>query len=202
MLIGYARVSTRVQETHLQMDSFHRAGVKTVFQEKANSTGARPQLRDAIASSIRGDVLVVWKIDRVARSLRDLLEIMETLHIAGVGFRSLTEPIDTSTPLGLFIIQILGAVAQLERSIIRERAIAGQVAALRRGARIGRPRKLTSAQDDEVYRRWKQGETKADLMRFYNCSNTTIDASIHKYEPSGRKKRPLRPILGPLLEAS
>jgi DNA invertase Pin-like site-specific DNA recombinase len=201
VLVGYARVSTRLQETTLQLDALKNAGVTAVYQEKTSSTGKRPQLHIAIAAMREGDVLVVWKIDRVARSLRDLLEIMELLQRAGIGFRSLTEPIDTSSPVGTFLIQILGAVAQLERSIIRERSIAGQVAALRRGAIIGRPRKLTHEQDEAVYVRWKAGETKADLMRFYNASNTTIDAAIHKFEPSGRKKRPLRPILGPYLQA-
>lgn len=200
MLVGYARVSTRLQETNLQLDALRNAGVGAVYQEKTSSVGKRPQLHMAIAAMTAGDVLVVWKIDRIARSLRDLLEMMELLQASGIGFRSLTEPIDTSTPVGTFLIQILGAVAQLERSIIRERSIAGQVAALRRGATLGRPRKLTHEQDEAVYARWKAGETKADLMRFYNASNTTIDSSIHKFEPSGRKKRPLRPILGPLLQ--
>ncbi len=200
MLVGYARVSTRLQETNLQLDALKKAGVEAVYQEKTSSVGKRPQLHIAIAAMTAGDVLIVWKIDRIARSLRDLLEMLELLQAAGIGFRSLTEPIDTSTPVGTFLIQILGAVAQLERSIIRERSIAGQVAALRRGAVIGRPRKLTHEQDEAVYVRWKAGESKADLQRFYNASNTTIDSAIHKFEPSGRKKRPLRPILGPLLQ--
>lgn len=201
MLIGYARVSTRLQETNLQLDALKNAGVSAVYQEKTSSVGKRPQLSVAIAAMRQGDVLLVWKIDRIARSLRDLLDILESLQAAGIGFRSLTEPIDTSTPVGTFLIQILGAVAQLERSIIRERSIAGQVAALRRGAVIGRPRKLTHEQDEAVFVRWKAGESKADLMRFYHSSNTTIDAAIEKFQPSGRKKRPLRPILGPLLQA-
>jgi DNA invertase Pin-like site-specific DNA recombinase len=104
-------------------------------------------------AAMTGDVLVVWKIDRIARSLRDLLEMMELLQASGIGFRSLTEPIDTSTPVGTFLVQILGAVAQLERSIIRERSIAGQVAALRRGATLWLPRKLTHEQDEAIYAR-------------------------------------------------
>ncbi len=202
MLIGYGRVSTRRQETHLQMDAFKRAGVIKIFQEKADSTGERPQLRVAMASMKPGDVLVVWKIDRIARSLLDLLQLMQELKDAGMAFRSMTEPIDTSTPIGIFLVQILGAVAQLEKSMIRERTIAGQVAAIMRGAKIGRPRKLTEEQDLEVFTRWKAGETKASLSRLYDASDTTIDLALARFGVPTRKMKTLKPVLGPLLHAA
>lgn len=202
MLIGYGRVSTRRQETHLQLDAFEKAGVKKIFEEKADSVGERPQLRVAMAAMSPGDVLVVWKIDRVARSLLDLLQLMKLLQTSGIAFRSLTEPIDTSTPIGEFIVQILGAVAQLEKAIIRERTRAGQVSAIMRGARIGRPKKLTDEQDLEVFMRWWDGETKASLSRSYNASDTTIDLALARFGFPTRKAKVLKPVLGPLLMAA
>lgn len=201
MLVGYARVSTSEQETSLQIDALKRSGVRRIFTEKTSSVGQRPELQRLIATLQPGDVVVVYKLDRLARSLKDLLTIIERLERTGAGFKSLTEPIDTSSPAGRLMVQVLGAVAEFERSLIRERSIAGQVAAIRRGAVIGRPRKLTAAQDRKVYEDWKSGTTKSELCRIYNASWTTIDLAIDQFEPSGRKKRALRPVLGPLLDA-
>src|SRR6185369_351479 len=147
MLYVYARVSTSEQENHLQLDALSAAGVGRVYAEKCSSVGDRPQLRAAVQALRAGDVLVVYKLDRVARSLKDLLNILEAVQHVGAGFRSLTEPIDTSSPVGVFIVQILGAVGQFERTLIRERAIAGQVAAYRRGVRWGGQPKALSAED-------------------------------------------------------
>lgn len=202
MLIGYARVSTSEQETHLQLDALKRAGVKKVFTEKTSSVGQRPELQRLLASLLPGDVVIVYKLDRLARSLKDLLNVMERMERAGAGFKSLTEPIDTASPAGRLMVQLLGAVAEFERTLIRERSIAGQVAALSRGAVIGRPRKLTPEQSRRVYDLWKSGVKKAELRRIYNASWTTIDLAIDQFEDSGRKKRPIRPVLGPLLAAS
>lgn len=135
MLIGYARVSTSEQETRLQQDALKRAGVRTVFAEKASSEGAMPELQRALAAMMRGDVLLVWKMDRLARSLKDVLSLLERLESMGCSFRSLIGPIDTSSARGELVLQILGSVAQFERRLIRERAIAGQVAAYQRGIR-------------------------------------------------------------------
>ena len=123
-LVGYARVSTKDQETHLQLDALAKAGVAHVWQEKASSVGSRPELRKCLAALRPGDVLVVYKMDRVARSLSDLLSILDSIKAAGADIRSLTEPLDTSGPIGTFMVQVLGAVAQLERSIIRQRTVA------------------------------------------------------------------------------
>lgn len=141
-LVGYARVSTVDQDTALQMDALEKAGVRTVFRESGSGVGPRPQLQKALASLAHGDCLVVWKIDRMARSLSDLLGVLAKLKNSGAAVRSLTEPIDTSSPIGEFTFQILGAVAQLERSMIRERVMAGQAAAWARGKRWGAPRQL------------------------------------------------------------
>ena len=157
MLHGYARVSTCDQDTSLQIDALKRAGVRHIVHESVSGVGNRVQL-DALLTSLRpGDVLVVWKLDRVARSLHDLLRVLERLKRAGAAIRSLTEPIDTSTPIGEFTFQILGAVAQLERSMIRERVMAGQDAARARGKRWGPPRTLTALQERRIVARYTAG---------------------------------------------
>lgn len=138
MLIGYARVSTSDQETRLQLDALRQAGVRRVFSEKTSGVGPRPELHKALALLQPGDVLVVYKLDRLARSLKELLNLLDRLRASGCAVRSLTEPVDTSSALGELVLQILGAVAQFERSLIRERCEAGRVAARARGVRFGR----------------------------------------------------------------
>jgi len=151
MLVGYARVSTNEQETRLQVDALKRFGVRRVFWEKGSGVGPRPELHRVLLLLKPGDVLVVWKLDRVARSLQDLLRVMETLRERGCSFRSLTEPVDTTTSMGRLVLQILGAVAEFERSLIRERSIAGQVAAMQRGVVWGgRPALLSAADQEEA----------------------------------------------------
>lgn len=174
MLIGYARVSTVDQETDLQRDALKAAGVKVLYEEKASGVGDRPELRRALRSMRGGDVLVVWKMDRVARSLSDLLQVLRDLKTLGCQFRSLTEPIDTTTPIGEFILQVLGAVAQLERSMIRERAIAGQVAYLMRGGKFGRPRVLKPVLETEIKNRLKAGQSQRSIASDYGVSRSVV----------------------------
>jgi DNA invertase Pin-like site-specific DNA recombinase len=201
MLFGYARVSTSDQENHLQLDALRAAGVQRVFAEKRSSVGERPQLRAAVQSLQCGDVLVVYKLDRIARSLKDLLEILEAVQHVGAAFRSLTEPIDTSSPVGTFIVQILGAVGQFERSLIRERAIAGQVAAYKRGKRWGGQPKALSAEDAaEVVRLRLQLPglfTIPMLADMFGCSEATVWREI--WRTQGRKLKRL-PVLGPYVQ--
>lgn len=161
-LVGYARVSTVDQDTALQMDALRKAGVRKVYREAGSGVGPRPELQRALASMRQGDVLVVWKIDRVARSLGDLLGVLARLKSCGAAIRSLTEPIDTSSPIGVFTFQILGAVAELERSMIRERVMAGQAAARARGKRWGAPRQL-------------EPDAESELVAMYLSGGHTID---------------------------
>lgn len=175
MLIGYARVSTNAQETNLQMDALARAGVLNIFSEKTSSTGARPQLRLAVAQLRDGDVLVVYKLDRLARSLKDLLALLDQLTAIGAGFRSLTEPIDTATPTGRLMISMLGAVAEFERSLIRERTLAGQAAARARGSFAGRPALLSDLQVDELRKlRLLHGWSVRDLCKKYGVNDWVV----------------------------
>lgn len=139
MQYGYGRVSKERQDTALQKDAFKRAGVLRVVTEKWSSVGERPKLMQLIAELKLGDHLVVWKLDRMGRDLSDLLILLAKIHAVGADFRSLTEPINTRTPLGKLVYSMAGAVAEYERSLIRERTKAGVHAARDRGVRLGRP---------------------------------------------------------------
>ena len=130
MLVGYARVSTQDQKPALQRDALTAAGCEKLFEETASGAQRdRPQLQAAIDYMRQGDTLVVWKLDRLARSMKQLIETVEALDARGIGFRSLTEAIDTTTPGGKLVFHIFGALAEFERSIIRERTSAGLTAA-------------------------------------------------------------------------
>ena len=121
MLIGYARVSTQDQDPEMQVDALRNAGCEKIFVEKASGAKRdRPELTAAIAYARKDDTIVVWKLDRLARSLKQLIETVEGLEETGVGFRSLTETIDTTTPGGRLVFTIFAGLAEFERSIIRE----------------------------------------------------------------------------------
>ncbi|SDO07875.1 Site-specific DNA recombinase [Rhodoferax sp. OV413] len=196
MLIGYARVSSKDQETHLQLDAMRKIGVELIYQEKASSVGKRPELQRALVELVPGDVLVVYKMDRIARSLKDLLLILERITGLGASIRSLTEPLDTSGPLGMFMVQILGAVAQLERSMIRERAIAGQVAARERGITWGgKPLVITEEQLDVIVAEYAAGGcTWNALAAKYGTTAKSIYRAMAR-----RKKRAAGPVFPPVL---
>lgn len=197
MLIGYVRVSTQDQETRLQIDALERAGVDRIFEERASGARAdRPVLKKCLSALQKGDVLLVWRIDRIARSLKHLLSILEHLESVGAEIRSLTEPLDTSSPLGVFMLQSLGAIAQLERSMIRERSIAGLVAAHERGVKLGR-RKFSTP--PEVVQRMRDAYatgafTYPDIARQFGVHPSTAKRLI-----TGRPSRPRMPVLSKYL---
>jgi DNA invertase Pin-like site-specific DNA recombinase len=150
MLVGYARVSTQEQDPALQLDALAQAGCGRVFTEKASGAQReRPQLAEALAYMRAGDTLVIWKLDRLARSLKQLIETTEALSAREIGLRSLTEAIDTTTSGGRLIFHLFGALAEFERAVIRERTRAGLDAARARGRVGGRPPAL-SAKDLSV----------------------------------------------------
>lgn len=141
MNIGYCRVSTTDQNQDLQKDELLKAGCEKIFEDVASGAKSdRQGLKEAIEFCRSGDVLVCWKLDRVGRSLRDLIETVNTLKARGVGFRVLTQPVDTTSSAGLLVFQIFGAMAEFERSLIQERTKAGLLAARARGRLGGRPR--------------------------------------------------------------
>lgn len=198
MLVGYARVSTQDQDTALQLDALRRAGVRKVFDEKASALSDRPVLRACLASLRKGDVLVVWKVDRIARSLKQLLAILDHLEAVGAEIRSLCEPLDTTSPLGLYVIQSLGAIAQLERSMIRERSIAGQVAAIRRGVVWGgRSPSLDAKGKKKALSLRAKGFSQIEVGRMLGVSRSTIS---RLEAPPKERATPRRPVLGKYLQ--
>src|ERR1700751_3261831 len=144
MLIGYARVSTVDQNLALQRDALTEAGCAKIFTEQmSGAVTDLPALHDALEFARSGDTLIVWKLDRLARSMKQLIETVENLRVRGIGFRSLTEALDTTTAQGRLVFHMFGALAEFERSLIRERTQAGLAAARRLGRKGGRPPKLT-----------------------------------------------------------
>jgi DNA invertase Pin-like site-specific DNA recombinase len=144
MLIGYARVSAVDQNLALQRDALTEAVCAKIFTEQmSGAVTDRPALHDALEFARSGDTLIVWKLDRLARSMKQLIETVEVLRVRGIGFRSLTEALDTTTAQGRLVFHMFGALAEFERSLIRERTQAGLAAARRLGRKGGRPPKLT-----------------------------------------------------------
>lgn len=187
MLVGYARVSTQDQDTALQRDALERHGVRRVFVESGSGVGPRPELQRALSLLGGGDTLVVWKLDRIARSLPDLLAIQGRLKGAGACIRSLTEPLDTTSPFGEFTFQVLGAVAQLERSMIRERVMAGQAAARARGKVWGRVRTIPDEDVAQIVAMWRSGVlTQAQLADLWGVTVSCLRDTIHRFERRGR----------------
>jgi DNA invertase Pin-like site-specific DNA recombinase len=157
LLIGYARVSTAEQNTLIQYEAFLKAGVSYVVEEKKSAVKKRPVLESVLERIGPGDTLVVYKMDRLARSLVHLLSILALLQERSAGFRSLTEPIETVTPAGRLFMQMLGSFAEFERALIRDRCLAGQVAARARGQVWGRPRVLGPEDEAGVVEMYRSG---------------------------------------------
>lgn len=177
VLIGYARVSKGdAQTTAPQLRALKAVGVIRTFEENASGgRWDRPRLHAMIEHLREGDVVVVWKLDRLSRSLKDLLHILDRIEAAGAGFRSLTEAIDTTTPAGRMMMQMVGSFAEFERAMIRERTSAGLEAARAEGRVGGRRPKLTTAQRADVVENVTSGRrTAAQVARLYKVSEATI----------------------------
>jgi DNA invertase Pin-like site-specific DNA recombinase len=176
MLIGYARVSTNDQETATQVAALKAAGCERIYREKASGgRWDRPELHRLLDQLREDDVLVVWKLDRLSRSLRDVLTIMERLTETKAGFRSLTEAIDTTTPAGRMMMQMVGAFAEFERAMLRERTKAGLDSARREGRIGGRRPKLSPQQQAEIRRMVAKGDkTAADAARLFRIHPATV----------------------------
>ena len=180
MIIGYARVSTLDQNERLQTDALTKACCERLFTDHASGAKAhRPEL-DRLLDVIReGDTLVVWKLDRLGRSVQNLVDLMNLLQGRGVGFRSLTENMDTTTPGGILVFNVFAAMAQFERDLIRERTNAGLQAARARGRKGGRPSKLTEKQRTRIRELYQsQTLTVQEIADQYQVSRKTIYAAI------------------------
>lgn len=175
MIIGYARVSTDLQTTALQRDALARSGVEQVFEDSASgATRLRPELARALAALQEGDTLIVWRLDRLGRSLRDLIAITGEIAAKKAHFRSLTEALDTSTAAGRMLFHVLGAFAQFERDLMVERTKAGQAAAKLRGRAPGRRRALSPSQVAIARKLAASGEPATEVARALGCSRATI----------------------------
>lgn len=174
-LIGYARVSTIEQDPALQLDALKAAGCRRVFTDHASgATDARPQLAKCLDFLVAGDVLVVWRLDRLGRSLRDLINLMNQLDERGIQFRSVTEAIDTTTATGRMMYAIFGALAEFERELIRERTKAGLAAARARGRNGGRPRVMTPRRLQQAQQLRADGVTLDEIANTLGVGRSTV----------------------------
>ena len=177
LLVGYARVSKGDEQTNaLQVRALKGAGCRRLFEEAASGgRWDRPELHRLLDQLREGDVVVVWKLDRLSRSLKDVLHIMERITAAGAGFRSITEAIDTTTPAGRMMMQMVGAFAEFERAMIRERTSAGLAAARAEGRVGGRRKKLDAAKRREIAESVLSGrKSGAEMARLYGVSPPTV----------------------------
>lgn len=183
MLIGYARVSTQDQETNVQIAALKSVGCELIFQEKASGgRWERPELHRLLGQLRKNDVVVVWKLDRLSRSLKDVLALMEKIKNLDAGFRSLTEAIDTTSPGGRMMMQIVGSFAEFEREMLKERTHIGLIAARKEGRMGGRRHKLNLNQQDEVVRLVQSGQkTAAGVARLFNLHPSTIGRLLRKH---------------------
>lgn len=178
MKIGYARVSTKDQNLYLQKDALQKEGCEMIFEEKASGTKSdRPQLVKMIDQLRSGDVVIVWKLDRLGRSLRDLINCVSRIQEKGAGFKSLHDSIDTTTPHGKLTFHIFAALAEFERDIISERTKAGLESARARGRKGGRPKGLSKKAKDKAIiagSLYKEGKPVQDICHHLNIAKSTL----------------------------
>ena len=199
MQIGYARVSTKDQNFDLQIDALRKAGCEKVFQEVVSGAKAERPVFDGLLHELRsGDVLVIWKLDRLGRSLRHLVELAGTLMEQDVGLRSLNDPIDTTTPQGRLAFNLFASLAEFERDLIRERTQAGLTAARARGRQGGRPKGLPSQAErtacaaETLYR--EQRLSVREIAEELGIAKSTLYEYLrHRGVPIGGRQRPVEP---------
>ncbi len=184
--IGYARVSTDDQNLDLQRDALERAGCQSIYEEKISGKSAdRPELEHCLRALRDGDTLVVWRLDRLGRSLPDLVKIVAELESRSVGFESITEKIGTDSAAGKLIFHVFAALAEFERNLIRERTHAGLAAARARGRKGGRPPKLDQKQIREIRALLRDPQVRvSDVASRYGVSRTTLYAAVGAVAPA------------------
>ena len=177
----------------MQIDALHRAGVELIYEEKrSGGDRKRPVLEQVLSSLKPGDTFVVFKLDRVARSLSHLLEILDRIEKAGAAFQSLTEVIDTKSPAGRMMMQIIGAFAEFERELIRERTKAGIAAAKERGVVFGRHHGIPESEQPKMMRLWYSGKyTKSELAKMYSVHISSIKRTIRRNEAKAQTRSKL-----------
>ncbi|PIZ05247.1 MAG: resolvase [Gammaproteobacteria bacterium CG_4_10_14_0_8_um_filter_38_16] len=191
MLIGYARVSTADQYLGMQEDALKGAGCEDIFKDiVSGAKTARPGLHSAISHLRKGDTLVVWRLDRLGRSLAHLIETVKELNDQGIGFKSLQESIDTTTSGGQLIFHIFGALAQFERELIRERTQAGLKAARVRGRMGGRPVQLNTQEIRKLKKHYDKGDLSVmEICKLFNITKPTL----YRYLKNEKQKKLKQP---------
>jgi DNA invertase Pin-like site-specific DNA recombinase len=175
MLIGYARVSTQDQNLDLQIDALTNAGCKKIFHEKTSGSRAeRPEFSKALEALREDDTLVVWKLDRLGRSVKNLVDLVSELHKQGIQFKSLTDAIDTGTPSGRFFFHVMASLAQMERELTVERTRAGLETARRLGRKGGRKRRMTDSKIESAKRLLANGMPPRDVALNLSVSIPTL----------------------------
>ena len=176
-LIGYARVSTRDQSVDMQLEALRRAGVpedNLWWEVKSGVKAKRPRLELALAQAVRGDTFVVYKLDRFGRSMLDLIEKVQNLTDRGIGFKSLTEGFDTTTPGGRLLFHVIGALAQFERDLVVERTRDGMAAARARGSQIGAVKKFTEDMEKEAAAMMLTGMRPLEVAKHFKVTRATL----------------------------
>lgn len=184
MKLGYARVSTNEQDLSLQLDALKEAGCEKTFQDRVSGAKAeRPGLQEALHYLRKGDTLVVWRLDRLGRSLKHLIETVNDLEERGIGFQSLQESIDTTTSSGRLVFHIFGALAEFERNLIRERTQAGLEAARARGRKGGRPKSLDVKKTELLYELYdSKKHTVKEICELMGISRPTLYSYLRQRE--------------------
>lgn len=175
MLIGYARVSTQDQSLNLQLDALTKSGCQEVFEDQVSGSKEKREGLDKLLKFVRrGDTVVVWKLDRLGRSLKHLIELIQLFNDKGVGFKSLQENIDTTTASGKLFLHIFGALAEFEKELIRERTIAGLKSAAERGRKGGRPRVMDEKKIQQAQALHKSEIPIAEICKTLGVSKGTL----------------------------
>lgn len=191
MKIGYARVSTQDQNSALQVDALTAAGCARIFTDEASGASfERAGLAAALEATAEGDTLIVWKLDRLGRSVGQVVGLLDGLRARGVAFQSITEAIDTATPYGRAVWQIVAVMAELERGLMLERTRAGLASAKARGKRIGRPPAMTAVQVRQAGRLIESGEHPDDVAASFTVSRSTL----YRYLAASRQGEALEPV--------
>jgi DNA invertase Pin-like site-specific DNA recombinase len=187
MKIGYARISTNEQNLSLQVDALEKANCEKIFHDQISGAKTkRPGLNEALTYLRDGDVLVVWRLDRLGRSLKHLIELVNNLEEQGIGFQSLQESIDTTTSGGKLIFHIFGALAEFERNLIQERTQAGLAAARARGKTGGRPKALDTKKTELLYRLYdEKNHSIQEICDLISVSKTTLYSYLRERKAKG-----------------
>src|SRR3954469_7345545 len=186
MIFGYARVSTDEQNLDLQLRTLESAGCERIFEDRISGAAIRrPGLDQALGCLGQGDVLVVWRLDRLGRSLQHLIDVIRTMGEKGIGFRSLSDSIDTTTAGGRLYFHMMGALAEFERDLIRERTRAGMNAARARGEHLGRKPALSPAQIDHARLLVDRGESPSAVARSLKVGRSTLYRALNLSHVNG-----------------